>query len=211
MGSALSTAAAGADRLFPSEMLPKSFEIVMVGLDGAGTTSLLNRLHRRELPLGVLPATVQTIGSGLETIPYGRHSITVWEFGGMYKIRPLWRRYYWNAHAFAFAVDAAASARFADAKEELHRMSDDMGDARPLLVLANKMDLAGALDLGAIAAALDIEGLARRRPERIVALKGVSAMTGEGVDDALQWFVVNVSHELIVQHNAAKKHVVQAW
>ncbi|KAJ7698883.1 ADP-ribosylation factor like 1 [Mycena rosella] len=193
-------AAATADRFFPSTF-PKSFVIIMVGLDGAGKTSLLNRVHRRELPMGVLPATIPTIGMNVETIPYGRHRVEIQDFGGQDKIRPCWRPYYWNAHAFIFAVDAAAPARFPEAKAELHRMYEQTGEqGYPLLILANKMDLPGAADLPTIATALgfDPESLGRvgRRP---TAMKGVSAMSGAGMDEMLQWFVDNVSHELIVQ------------
>ena len=39
--------------------------VVMVGLDGVGKTSLLNRLHQREFAKGVLPETIPTIGATL--------------------------------------------------------------------------------------------------------------------------------------------------
>ncbi|KAJ7698890.1 ADP-ribosylation factor family-domain-containing protein [Mycena rosella] len=207
-------AVTAADRLFPSSMFPKSFMIIIVGLDGAGTTSMLNRLHRRELPMGVLPATIPTIANNTETIPYGRHRVKIQELGGMDKIRPLWRSHYWNAHAFIFVLDAAAPDRFPEAKEELDRVYYDLGKDEyveyPFLIVANKMDLPGAADLATIAKALGINLETLGRGGRTVAMKGVSAMSGEGLDEVLQWFVDNVSHELIVQHihyqrdNAAK-------
>ncbi|KAJ7491881.1 ADP-ribosylation factor family-domain-containing protein [Mycena latifolia] len=208
------SAAAAADRLLPPTLLPKSFEIIMVGLDGAGKTSLLNRLHRTELPAGVLPATIPTIGSNIETVTHGRHSIKIWEFGGIEKIRPLWRRYYWNAHAFVFLLDAATPARFAEAKAELQLMlaeTTERAGAYPLLVLANKTDLTGSADLSAISEALGLAVLDSARSGRAVALKGVSAMTGAGTEEALQWFVENVSHEQIVRSNGNKRNKVQAW
>ncbi|KAJ6581860.1 ADP-ribosylation factor family-domain-containing protein [Mycena capillaripes] len=181
----------------------------MIGLDDAGKTSLVNRLKRRELPAGVLPVTVTTIGSTIETIPYRRHSVTVWEFGGSDKVRPLWRRYFWHAHGFVFTLDAAAPARFAEAKEELQRMWEEIGDMHPALVLANKVDLPGAVELGEIEEALGVAALAGSG--RKIALKGISAMTGEGMDEALEWFVENISHQLIAETNEHKKHMVQAW
>jgi signal recognition particle receptor subunit beta len=78
---------------------------------------------------------------------------------------------FWNAHAFIFALDAAAPARFAEAKEELYRMYEGTDAVHPLLVLANKMDLPGAADMATISTALDIDGLARGRSPRTVALK----------------------------------------
>ncbi|KAJ7456922.1 ADP-ribosylation factor family-domain-containing protein [Mycena latifolia] len=186
MGSALSSAVANADRFFPS-VLPKAFVVLMVGLDDAGKTSLLNRLHRRELPLGVLPLTTPSIGFTIGRIPYGRHSVTLWDFGGSDPIRPIWRLYFRTAHAFIFALDAAVPERFPTVEDELHRLHRCISSVFPLLVLANKIDLAGAVDLDAISEALGVEALASTRPSRAIAVKGISAMTGEGIEEALQW------------------------
>ncbi|KAJ7739818.1 ADP-ribosylation factor family-domain-containing protein [Mycena metata] len=186
MGSNISSVAAtAADRIVGSA-LPKSFEVVMIGPDNAGKTSLVNRFKRRELPSGVLPATTTTIGSTRETIPFGRHSVTIWELGGADKIRPLWRRFFWNGHGFIFAVDASAPERFAEANEELGRMWAEISEEHPILILANKMDLAGAVGLPQISKALGVEELQVAKA-RTVGVKGISAMTGEGTDEALEW------------------------
>ncbi|KAF8216669.1 ADP-ribosylation factor family-domain-containing protein [Mycena galopus ATCC 62051] len=213
MGSVISTVALNSAALLG---LPKTFTLVLIGLDDAGKTSLVNRLSRRELPLGVLPATISTIGSTLETIPHGRHSVTVWEFGGSEKFRPLWRRYLWNGHAFVFLLDATAPARFPEAKDELIRLwegtSDKhpvLGESKPVLVLANNVDLADAAELSMIEEALGVPELAHS--DRKIALKGMSAMTGEGIDEALEWFVANLSHQFIAEINEEKRHATQAW
>ncbi|KAJ7251445.1 ADP-ribosylation factor family-domain-containing protein [Mycena rebaudengoi] len=208
MGATLSTAA---DLLVPID-LPKTFEVVMVGLDGTGKTTLLSRLKKRDLPPGVSRPTTPTIGSTLETISFRRNNITIWEFGGWTSfqlITPLTTDY-WNAHAFIFALDAAAPERFAEARVELDRMHSDSGsESYPLLVLANKMDLPQAESLATIAEALGAE----RFPKwgRPVVVKGVSALYDEGMDEVLQWLVENVSHSLIAKQNEGKKHMVQAW
>ncbi|KAF9525299.1 ADP-ribosylation factor family-domain-containing protein [Crepidotus variabilis] len=185
-------------------------EIVMVGPDKSGTTSLLNRLKRKNVPKGVLPATIPTIGSNIETIRHERHTITIWEFGGQDKIRPLWRFYYWNAHAFIFVVDASAPERFAEAGEELSRMPKSRDIARfPLLILANKWDLVkdDTMDLERIRKELRVEEL--EKLGMVVGVMAASAMTGAGISEALDWVVERVSHELINSHNEDKKHVIQ--
>ncbi|KAJ7087711.1 ADP-ribosylation factor [Mycena crocata] len=207
MGSAISsTAATGADLLFPST-IPKAFVITMVGLDGAGKTKLLMRLKHRKLPAGVLPLTIPTIGSNVETIPFGRHTITVWDFGGLDRIRPLWRRFFWHAHAFVFVVDASMPMRFAEARQELRYLCEETDAAAcPVLVLANKIDSVDDLDLPALALALNMDALGRT-----ITVKGVSAFTGDGLDEALEWVATNVSHEHIARIDEGKKHMVQAW
>ncbi|KAJ6581873.1 ADP-ribosylation factor family-domain-containing protein [Mycena capillaripes] len=186
MGSTISTAAAaGADLLAGSSMLPKTFEILMVGLDDAGCT--------------------------METVSYRRHSIKISEFGGMDKIRPLWRRYFWHAHGFVFALDAAAPTRFAEAKEELQQLWDWTEDVYPVLVLANKVDLPdSAAELSTLEEVLGVSVLTRHRSGRRIVVKGISAMTGEGMNEALEWFVENISHKHIAETNEGKKHVIEA-
>ncbi|KAJ7195733.1 ADP-ribosylation factor family-domain-containing protein [Mycena rebaudengoi] len=195
MGATLSTAA---DLLAPIGPI-KIFEVVMVGLDGAGKTTLLSRLKKRDLPPGVSRPTTPTIGCTMETISFRRNNITIWEFGGMDNIRPLWWRYYWHGHAFIFALDAAAPERFAEAREELDRMHSDSAASYLLLVLANKMDLPQVESLATVAEALGAE----RFPKwgRPVVVKGVSALYDEGMDEVLQWFVENVTHSLITKQN----------
>nr|GAT56843.1 ADP-ribosylation factor [Mycena chlorophos] len=168
--------------------------IVMLGLDDAGKTSLVNRLHRRaELPSGVLPRTTPTVGSSMETIVHSAagHSITVWEFGGQDKVRPLWRRYMWNGHAFAFVVDASAPERFALAAEELAHVCGERAEysAFPFLVLVNKVDLPGAASVEEVRRAMGVDALFEGHTEWPWGVMGVSAMTGEGLDEVLDWVV----------------------
>ncbi|KAJ7722970.1 ADP-ribosylation factor family-domain-containing protein [Mycena metata] len=203
MGATISSVAASGADLVLSNTLPKTFEIVMIGLDDAGKTSLVNRFKRRESPKGVLPDTIPTIGMTIETILYERHTVAIWELGGADKMRPLWRSFFWNGHAFIFLVDASAPERFREAKEVLAWMWGKISKEHPILVLANKMDLKGAVGLEGIAEALGVRELARVRK---VTVKGISAMTGEGTEEVLKWFVENLSHQLIAEHNEVKKH-----
>ncbi|KAJ7210093.1 hypothetical protein GGX14DRAFT_363731, partial [Mycena pura] len=79
------------------------------------------------------------------TILHGPHSISVIDLGGQ-GVRDLWRMSaYCEGHAFIFAVDASAPHRTGPAKDELHCMCTQWQCAElPLLVIANKTDLARA-------------------------------------------------------------------
>ncbi|KAJ7189351.1 ADP-ribosylation factor family-domain-containing protein [Mycena pura] len=203
MGSALSSLdAAATDILLPAA--PKQFTVVMVGLDGSGTTSILNRLCQVDLPVGELPATVPTIAPNCRTILHGPHSISVIDLGGQEGVRDLWRMSYCEGHAFIFAVDASAPHRFGPAKDELHWMCTEWQCADfPLLVLANKTDLARAVELDQISRALDVEKLSRKRKSPIL-VKGVSALNGKGLKEALDWVRPAPSAILIARLTAQK-------
>eukprot|EP00301_Raphidiophrys_heterophryoidea_P004460 c11937_g1_i1.p1 GENE.c11937_g1_i1~~c11937_g1_i1.p1 ORF type:complete len:238 (+),score=65.79 c11937_g1_i1:58-771(+) len=68
--------------------------ILMVGLDGAGKTTILYKLK-----LGEVVSTIPTIGFNVETVQHKSVSFTVWDIGGQDKIRPLWRYYFQNTQA----------------------------------------------------------------------------------------------------------------
>ena len=67
----------------------KDMRILMVGLDAAGKTTILYKLK-----LGEVVATIPTIGFNVESVDYKNISFNVWDVGGQYKIRMLWKHYY---------------------------------------------------------------------------------------------------------------------
>lgn len=124
----------------------QSLHIVVIGLDSAGKTSLLYRLKLREFV-----ETIPTKGFNMERIkvPMGKTNTTmlqVWDVGGQEKLRPLWKSYTRRTDGLVFVVDAAEAERMEEAKVELHRitrLAENQGV--PVLVLANKQDLDGAM------------------------------------------------------------------
>lgn len=113
MGSFLST-------LFPQYFETKKMKILMLGLDGAGKSAILNKLH-----LGETVTTVPTIGFNVETITYKNISFIVWDVGGQEKIRPLWRHYYADTDALIFVIDSNDIDRIPIAKNELMLTMND--------------------------------------------------------------------------------------
>ena len=60
------------------------FKIVMVGLDNAGKTTLLYRLH-----LGDVIETQPTVGSNVEEVNHRNVRFQVWDLGGQDKLREI--------------------------------------------------------------------------------------------------------------------------
>ncbi len=112
----------------------KHVRILMVGLDGAGKTSILYKLK-----MGESVATLPTVGFNVESIEHKNVHFTVWDVGGQDKIRPLWRHYYSTTDAIIFVVDSNDRSRVSEARNQLHKMLDDPDlDDAILLVFSNK-------------------------------------------------------------------------
>lgn len=79
----------------------QNVRILMVGLDGAGKTTILYKLK-----IGEVISTIPTIGFNVETVEYKNICFTVWDIGGQKKIRNLWNHYYPNTSAVIFVVDS---------------------------------------------------------------------------------------------------------
>ncbi|KAJ7199667.1 ADP-ribosylation factor family-domain-containing protein [Mycena pura] len=180
------------------------FDILLIGLDNAGN-SLFKRITHPETVSDL--ETEPTLAFEKETIQYETHNLTLWSIGGQTKIRPLWRSFLWNAHAYMFVVDATAPERFSEAKEELHRLHEELHRRQykhPLLVVMNKMDSGvDAERLAQISQSLDVATL--DKSGSIVGIKGVSAKTNEGVKEVMQWFLVNTSAADIALHDEHRK------
>lgn len=133
----------------------QSLHIVVIGLDSAGKTSLLYRLKLQEFV-----ETIPTKGFNMERIKMSMGNsktnataFQVWDVGGQEKLRPLWKSYTRRTDGLVFVVDAAEHERMEEAKVELHRitrLAENQGV--PVLVLANKQDLDGALSASEVIA-----------------------------------------------------------
>ena len=110
--------------------------ILMLGLDGAGKTTILFNLK-----LGEVVNTVPTIGFNMETVQYKNVEFSVWDVGGQERLRQLWHHYYEGTQGLIFAVDSSDRDRIDEAAETLRNLMNDeyLKDAC-LLVFANKQD-----------------------------------------------------------------------
>merc|ERR1719436_195830 len=117
------------------------FKIVIVGLDGAGKTTILYKLH-----LGEVLSTQPTIGANFEEIKHNNVTLQAWDLGGQESLRQSWSIYYRDTAAVILVIDSCDHDRIKLAKEELFKMlkHTDLDNAA-LLVFANKQDLKDSL------------------------------------------------------------------
>ena len=157
---------------------------LMIGLDGAGKTTLMYKLK-----LGETIGTVPTVGFNVESLEFKSLTLTIWDLGGQSKIRPLWNHYFKNTDAIIFVVDSEDRKRLEQAKEELWTvLANPILAHAPLLIFANKQDVAKATTVQTIVEVLGLEKLRGRKWY----IQGCSATLGDGVslgiNTLVQWF-----------------------
>ncbi|KNG77331.1 ADP-ribosylation factor protein [Plasmodium falciparum IGH-CR14] len=124
----------------------KEVRILILGLDNAGKTTILNRLQ-----LGEVIQTIPTIGFNVETVNYKNLKLQVWDLGGQSSIRPYWRCYYKNTNAIIYVIDSSDSERLNSTKYEINMILKEIDLEGVLLVIfANKQDIQNALKLAQI-------------------------------------------------------------
>ncbi|TSK87424.1 ADP-ribosylation factor-like protein 9 [Bagarius yarrelli] len=123
----------------PQQGQTRRGQLLVLGLNGAGKTSLVQGFVTGSTEQEVTP----TQGSHAVSVNKDGLHVEFLEIGGEEKLREYWPMYLEKARVLVFVLDAADATRFPQAKTSLHRLlaSDPY---LPLVLLANKQDLAGA-------------------------------------------------------------------
>ena len=168
------------NRLFGSGQ----YKIVMVGLDNAGKSTILYRLH-----LGDVIETHPTVGSNVEEVTHRNVRFQVWDLGGQDKLRKVWSTYFVGAHAIILVVDSTDRERIGLVRDELAALGrNDEATAAILLVLANKQDLEQAMGAAEISTQLQLHA----HKTQSWHIQDCSAISGRGIYEGMDW----VTHTL---------------
>ena len=96
-------------------------DIIIVGLDNSGKTTLLEYLKKGR-PSSDAAEIVPTVGFQVDTFKSQGLHFTAFDMSGAGKYRPLWESYYRDCGAIIFVIDSADSLRMAVVKDELDAM-----------------------------------------------------------------------------------------
>jgi small GTP-binding protein len=129
---------------------PADKKVLFLGIDNAGKSTLLFQMRDQSFK-----ETVPTVGLNVETIKYRDYTFTLWDVSG--QATRLWKHYFDKINAIIYVVDSSDRDRFAKAKSYLHRVlqDKDLKDA-PVLIMANKQDIDGAISAENLFEELDL-------------------------------------------------------
>lgn len=98
----------------------KKLEVVLVGLENSGKSTLLQVLGQ-----GSPVETAPTIGLNVKMVKRGGVQMKCWDLGGQAQYRAEWGRYTRGCNVIIFVVDSHEVNLLPDAKAELHRLLED--------------------------------------------------------------------------------------
>lgn len=171
------------------------FRVLILGVDRAGKTTLLEKLKSIYLKGEGLPPdrVVPTVGLNIGRIEDAKAKLVFWDLGGQVSLRTIWEKYYEEAHAIMYVIDAATASSFEDSKSALEKViRHEHLRGAPLLIVANKQDLPGAIDEEELA-----KFLHKELDERTYTFQAVSAYDGRGIKSGIdcwwnKWKKANV-------------------
>ncbi|XP_064597580.1 uncharacterized protein LOC135464031 [Liolophura sinensis] len=153
--------------------------LIMVGLDGAGKTTILYKIKLDDEDIETLP----TVGFNVETVTVCKNvTFTVWDVGGQEKLRRLWSMYFKGSHGILFVVDSSDKERMTEARDELQKIckAEELKGV-PMIVIANKQDVKGAMSTSKVADWLNLGKI----KDRYWCVQGACATRGEGLIESM--------------------------
>lgn len=162
----------------------KEINILCIGLDNSGKTTIINRLKPEKAQAHDI---VPTVGFTVEKFMSQSLNFTVFDMSGQGRYRNLWEHYYKTAQAVIFVLDSSDRLRIVVAKEELDFLlkHPDIASRRglPVLFFANKMDCKDSLSAVECTKKMGLDTI-RDKPWHICAS---NALTGEGLPEGVAW------------------------
>eukprot|EP01105_Mastigella_eilhardi_P028319 TRINITY_DN924_c0_g2_i3.p1 TRINITY_DN924_c0_g2~~TRINITY_DN924_c0_g2_i3.p1 ORF type:complete len:185 (-),score=51.50 TRINITY_DN924_c0_g2_i3:218-730(-) len=126
--------------------IDREVRLLLLGLDNAGKTTILKRLSNESIT-NIKP----TQGFNVKSLQHDNFKLNVWDIGGQQALRPYWRNYFDDVDALVYVIDSTDDARMLETGEELMSLlKEDKLAKIPVLVFANKQDLANAATAKAV-------------------------------------------------------------
>lgn len=155
--------------------------ILILGLDGSGKTTFLNKVMEPKKDIAVEPTESYTQND----VKFKGIKFNVWDVSGKASVRSLWASYYKQGgiDAIIWVVDASDKERVEESKKVLQQqLRDPELSGKMLFVISNKSDAKDALTSDDVEKTLKLNQYDGKRAYKCVSC---SAKTGEGVKEAM--------------------------
>ncbi|MHA2299125.1 MAG: ADP-ribosylation factor-like protein [Candidatus Hodarchaeales archaeon] len=171
------------------------YRIAVAGLKLAGKTSTLQRLIKGTF----FETTGPTLGFDTEIIEHSNIEFHVTDLGGHdVFIHTLWRSFLPQADVLIYVVDACDLATLKKSRDVLHMAISWNPKVPILMILANKQDIPGALDIGEILERFNIPSIIADTTISSFRFFATSAKTGEGIEKAFNWLATQLTNQVDV-------------
>lgn len=154
----------------------KKANTVIIGLDNAGKTTLLQLLKTNRIS-----SHIPTTHPNKEVVTVGNITFNTFDLGGHVATRRLWKNYFINVDCIIFVVDTSDYERFPECRKELNNIISDMENT-PILVLGNKIDRPTSCSRSSLSYQLGIN-----EKEDIVGLFMCSIVKKVGIKEGFAW------------------------
>ncbi|ELU13265.1 hypothetical protein CAPTEDRAFT_184387 [Capitella teleta] len=168
----------------------RDLTLAILGLDNAGKTVTAKGLQGDSLD-----SVAPTVGFSSIEFKFEKHKITLFDLGGGKRIRDIWKNYFSEVYGVVYVVDSSEPERLVECKGVLKNLLQHAKVAgKPVLVLANKQDVQGALDEIDICEYLDLEETVNMnkcpcRVETCSAILGQGKKLDKPIKDGFSWLV----------------------
>ena len=160
----------------------KKANIVFLGLDNAGKSALLHVLKKDRVT-----QTRPTIHPHSEELKMGNLVLNTYDLGGHETARKIWKDYFPAVNAILILVDSVDVKRFPEAYKELNDILETPELVNiPIAILGNKIDMAGAVSIEELKAALHYDELMAKE-NRPMEVFMTSVTKKIGFSAALEW------------------------
>eukprot|EP00744_Colponema_vietnamica_P002516 GILI01003927.1.p1 GENE.GILI01003927.1~~GILI01003927.1.p1 ORF type:complete len:179 (+),score=47.44 GILI01003927.1:37-573(+) len=166
----------------------KDPRILILGLDNAGKTTILKKLTEDDDYKGPIAPEGPTQGFNVKSLNVAGREAKLCDLGGQRSLREYWQDYYQSTDCLMYVVDASDQRRLEEAHETFNEVVAAV-PRLPILVFANKQDLATAKTAHIVAELLELTECRDRKWQ----IQGCSAKTGEGLEEGINWIMANSS------------------
>lgn len=171
----------------PVARVESSFNVVWLGLEASGKSSLIDRIGQGEF----VPASL-TIGLSVTSFFAEGIKLVNCDVSGHKSFRSIWDSLIVGSpDVMVYVIDASDDDTLGEARDVLASLAlkADLLKGLPVLIVANKQDVEGTLNTEQLTTKLNLPELMQGREWKVVE---TSAKTGSGIQDMLEWILEKI-------------------